>query len=149
MTSRLPQEGKPPHRFVKVQQEKKPADSAYLCTRRTFLQIPARMRRGMKIPPWYAEVYGVQSLVLRTKACRLTSRQKTLALLARMYYIWIFNVVPVYGTVPGGTSSRIRASFSDGMSSLLWQCFHTKHWYSHAARLHARLKVLLCPITGW
>jgi len=103
----------------------------------------------MKIPPWYTKVYGVSPFVLRTKFLLLTSRQKVLALLSRMYYIWLFHILPVYETGPLNTASRVRASKADGMSSLLWQGFHTKYWYGPAARLFGRLKVLLRPVKGW
>jgi len=103
----------------------------------------------MKIPPWFPNSYGIHALVLRTKARCLTVRQRVLAFLARMYYVWIFHVVPAYEAEPLTTSSRVKASRGDGMSTLLWSAFNTKHWYSYAARLHARLKVLLCPNSGW
>lgn len=123
--------------------------SAIKESRRLFLDMPLRMRWNMKIPAWYSEEYGIPSFVLRTKYRLLTSRQKVLSTIARLYYIWIFNVVPVYETVPLNTASRVRASKCDGMSSLLWQAFHTKYWYGPAAKLFGKLKVLLRPIMGW
>jgi len=80
----------------------------------------------------------------------LTYRQRCLAYLARLYYIWSFDVVPVYETAPLTVSQRVLASKADGMSILLWQVINArKHWHSGAARLLGKLKVLLSPIKGW
>lgn len=123
--------------------------SAIKNSRGLFLQAPVGMRWNMKIPSWYTKIFGVHRLVLRTKYCRLTSRQKILANLARIYYIYRFNIVPTYEVGSLTTSLRIKASQSDGMSSLLWQAFNTRNWYSPATRLFRRLKVLLRPVSGW
>jgi len=117
--------------------------------RATFLQIPARFRRNMKIPVWYPDQFGVPPILLRAKMRSLTTRQRILAMLARMYYIWITDVSPVYEQVHLSFSDRLRVSHCDGISNLLWQAFRTKYWYGPAARLHGKLKVLLSPSSGW
>jgi len=113
--------------------------------RSTFLQIPARFRRDMKIPPWYAEYFGIPPILLRVRMRTLTYRQRILAMIARMYYIWFTNVAPVFEQTRFSLNERLRASLGDGMSVLLWQVFRTKHWYSRAAKLQGKLKVLLYP----
>lgn len=143
--------GTSPHRFVRTISTKKlsSANLALKLVRETFLQIPVRYRRDMKIPPWYSIQFAIPNLVLRTKFRCLTIRQRVLSTLARMYYIYRFNVIPAYCADTLNTSSKIRVAQSDGLSTLLKQCFHTKHWYGCAAKLHSRLKVLLLPFRGW
>lgn len=132
-----------------VERGKPRSSHALQSVRETFLKIPSRMRRDMRIPAWYAKEFGIPPILLRTRMRSLTYRQRILATLARMYYIWFTDVSPVYEQVSLSLNDRLRASRGDGMSDLLWQVNRTKHWYSRAARLHGKLKVLLSPISGW
>lgn len=103
----------------------------------------------MRIPPWYTQEFGIPPFLLRTKMRLLTYRQKILAYLARMYYIYSFDVATVYETASLNTHQRIVACKCDGMSRLLAQLFSAKSWQGGALRLLRRLKVLLSPTQGW
>lgn len=136
------------HRFASRTLKKGPG-LALRVTRETFLQVPVRYRRDMKIPAWFPDEFGIPRFLLRKKSRFLTYRQKILAMIARMYYIWIFQVSPHYEGLALTTSMRVRISHCDGISSLLRQTLRTKYWYAGAATLHGKLKVLLSPARGW
>lgn len=119
--------------------------------RGVFFSIPEEYRRNMKIPSWYAKVYGIQPLLLRVASRSLTPRQRVLSHIARIHYI-VYHVVN-QRIFPSGysnnTSSRIRQSHADCTSHLLLQASRARrHWHSAAEKLLRRLKVLLCPLWG-
>lgn len=71
------------------------------------------------------------------------------ATLARLHYIYEFEVMPAYEAVPLKTHQRILAAKCDGMFPLLQRVLHARYWHAPAERLVENLKVLLTPTQGW
>lgn len=114
-----------------------------------FHSLPYWKRQGVSIPPWYFEEFKVPRWMLTKRPSSLSYSKRCRASLARLFYLWYFEIGPVYEMVPLGTHQRVLFAKCDGLFPLFQRVLHARYWHSAAEKLLENLKVLLTPSQGW